>query len=73
VLILGLVVRQSGVRILALALCLLTTAKVFLIDIWQLSATIRTFAFLGLGVALLFISWLYRRHRDRLQDWITGE
>jgi uncharacterized membrane protein len=70
-LLVGIRVRSSTTRILALTLFLVTTGKVFLHDVWYLNRGIRTLAFTGLGVSLLLVSWLYRRHRDRIQAWIT--
>jgi hypothetical protein len=70
-LVAGIYWRSATVRILALALFGLTTGKVFLFDVWQLSTVIRTFAFVGLGASLLLVSFLYRRFRDRIRAWIT--
>jgi Predicted membrane protein (DUF2339)/Protein of unknown function (DUF3999) len=70
-LVAGIYFRTTTVRILALALFALTTAKVFLFDVWQLSTVIRTFAFVALGASLLLVSFLYRRYRDRIRAWIT--
>jgi uncharacterized membrane protein len=67
----GIYFRSASVRVLSLCLFVLTTAKVFLYDVWHLDATIRTFAFVGLGIALLAVSFLYRRYRDRIRDWIA--
>lgn len=70
-LVAGICVRAPLVRVLALSLFLVTTAKVFLLDVWQLSATIRWLAFGGLGVALLTVSFLYRRYRERIRAWMA--
>lgn len=70
-LIAGIYYRAATVRILALSLFALTTGKVFLFDVWQLSTVIRTFAFVALGASLLLVSFLYRRFRDRIRAWIT--
>jgi uncharacterized membrane protein len=70
-LIAGIYFRTTAVRILALVLFLLTTLKVFLYDVWHLSPEIRTFAFIALGVALLLVSFLYRRFHDRIRAWIA--
>lgn len=69
-LIAGIYYRTALVRILALALFLLTTGKVFLYDVWHLHTTIRTLAFICLGLSLLLVSFLYRRFRDRIRAWI---
>lgn len=73
VLIAGIALRSSGLRKLSLRFFVLTTGKVFLFDVWQLETAIRTFAFMALGVALLTVSWLYRRHRERIREWIKAE
>lgn len=70
-LIAGIFKRSQLVRVLALALFMLTTAKVFLYDVWILDKAIRTLAFVGLGVSLLLVSFLYRRFRDRIRAWIA--
>lgn len=66
----GLVKRSSPIRMLAIGLFALTTAKVFLYDVWYLDKTIRWAAFIGLGVTLFATSFLYRRFREQLKDWI---
>ena len=66
----GLFKRSSAIRMLAIGLFALTTAKVFLYDVWYLHKTIRWAAFIGLGFTLFATSFLYRRFRDRLKDWI---
>jgi hypothetical protein len=66
----GIVKRSADVRMCALGVFGLTTAKVFLYDVWYLDPKIRTVAFIGLGVALMATSFLYRRYRDRIKDWI---
>lgn len=66
----GIVQRSAEVRMCALGVFGLTTVKVFLYDVWYLDTKIRTVAFVGLGVALLLTSFLYRRYRERVKDWI---
>ena len=66
----GIYWRAATVRILALSLLMLTIGKVFLIDIWHLETVIRVFAFLSLGAALMLVSFLYRRFRDRIHKWV---
>ena len=66
----GLVKRSAPLRILALGVFALTTAKVFLYDVWYLDKPIRVAAFVGLGVALFVSSFLYQRFSNRLKDWI---
>jgi len=70
-LVAGIYYRAATVRVLALLLFLLTTGKVFLYDVWHLDKAIRTVAFVGLGISLLLVSYLYRRYRDRIRAWIA--
>jgi uncharacterized membrane protein len=57
--------RSSFLRWQALVLLAVTIAKVFLIDIGQLSQGLRIISFLGLGVLLLAVSFVYQR------DWLN--
>ncbi|MDB5387430.1 MAG: putative rane protein, partial [Planctomycetaceae bacterium] len=70
-LIAGIYARSGWLRILSLSLFVLTVVKVFLFDVWHLETVIRVFAFISLGVALLLVSFLYRRFRDRIRSWIA--
>lgn len=53
------------VRLAALGLLALTSLKVFTLDLSFLDMASRIFAFAGLGIALLFISWLYGRYGQK--------
>lgn len=56
--------KSAFLRWQALALLTLSIAKVFLVDIRQLSQGYRILSFLGLGVLLLAVSFVYQR------DWL---
>lgn len=56
--------KSAFLRWQALALLTLSIAKVFLVDIRQLSQGYRILSFLGLGVLLLAVSFAYQR------DWL---
>jgi uncharacterized membrane protein len=49
-------------RLAALGLLAVTVLKVFLFDLGFLSGPLRMFSLAGLGLALIFISWLYGRY-----------
>lgn len=66
----GIRFRCAPVRHLALGLLGLTVFKVFLFDLSFLGGTLRILSLAGLGVALIFISWLYARYRD--QQFVVG-
>lgn len=63
-LIAGIQRRYAPLRYLAIALLLLTVAKVFLVDLSELGGVYRIIGFMGLGVCLLLGAWLYQRFRD---------
>jgi len=71
-LVVGIYRRSHVVRWLALCLFLLATVKVYFSDLWYLALAIRVFAFMGLGVALLTTSYLYRRYQDRIREIIRA-
>lgn len=58
---LGIWFRQQGLRYASLAILGLTIAKVFLLDMAELSGLLRALSFLGLGLALLALGWIYQR------------
>lgn len=51
----------ADLRIVGLCLLVVVTLKVFLIDAAVLEGILRILSFLGLGIALIAISWAYRR------------
>ena len=67
----GIYWRSGWLRVFSLGLFVLTVVKVFLFDVWLLETAIRVFAFISLGVALLLVSFLYRRYRDRIRSWMA--
>ncbi len=60
-LVIGLVRRMQGLRMISLGFLLLTVAKVFLHDLANLTGLHRILSFLGLGVSLILVSLLYQR------------
>ncbi|MBL8851529.1 MAG: DUF2339 domain-containing protein [Planctomycetaceae bacterium] len=71
-LVAGIYYRSATVRVLALLLFALTAGKVFFYDVWQVTAAWKTVAFMSLGVALMLVSYFYRRHRDRIRAWVKA-
>ncbi|MDB5334697.1 MAG: hypothetical protein JWN70_316 [Planctomycetaceae bacterium] len=67
----GIYWKSGWVRAFSLGLLVITVGKVFLFDVWHLDTVIRVFAFISLGVALLLVSFLYRRYRERIRSWIV--
>jgi uncharacterized membrane protein len=60
-LVLGILRRGKALRYASLAVMLLSVVKVFLYDTSNLSDLYRVFSFLGLGVSLLALAWVYQR------------
>ena len=62
----GILRHYAPIRYLAIALLLLTVAKVFLVDLSELGGIYRIVGFMGLGVFLLVGAWLYQRFKDEI-------
>lgn len=60
-LIIGIGLRSQPVRLCSAAVVLLTVAKVFLFDMSGLTGVWRAFSFIGLGLVLVGIGYLYQR------------
>jgi len=58
---LGIRARIPALRLGALAVIAVTAAKVFLVDMGGLVGLWRVLSFLGLGLALIALGWVYRR------------
>lgn len=58
----GIARAYRPIRLAALGLLSLTVLKVFLFDLGFLDTPLRIASFGGLGLALIFISWLYSRY-----------
>ena len=61
VLVVGMGLRSQPVRLCAVAVVLITVAKVFLVDMAGLGGVWRSLSFIGLGLVLVGIWFLYRR------------
>jgi uncharacterized membrane protein len=60
-LLFGIWQRSQPARLASAAVTLLTVGKVFLIDMSDLSGVHRALSFIGLGLVLVGIGWLYQR------------
>jgi uncharacterized membrane protein len=61
----GFLKRTAFLRWQALILLAVTVAKVFLVDMSELGSGLRIVSFIGLGVLLLCVSYVYQR------DWLN--
>jgi uncharacterized membrane protein len=60
-LIAGVMLASQPVRLASAAVIALTVAKVFLVDMSDLTGVYRALSFIGLGLVLVGIGWLYQR------------
>jgi uncharacterized membrane protein len=60
-LVAGVGLRSQAVRFASAAVVILTVLKVFLIDMRDLTGIFQGLSFIGLGIVLLGIGWLYQR------------
>jgi uncharacterized membrane protein len=60
----GLWRRAQGLRIMAIAIFGITILKIFIYDLSFLETLYRIFSFVGLGVILLGVSYLYQRYKS---------
>ena len=58
---LGIRRMSSALRYASLALVMLTTAKLFVFDMSELTGLFRVASFLGLGLSLIGVGYLYQR------------
>ena len=68
--LLGFGIKEKYWRIFGLAILLLTLCKAFLIDLRQLSTLYYILCLIGLGLALLFVSYIYTKHKDKIKKLI---
>jgi len=58
---------ERAYRWFSLVLFLLCVGRIIAVDVWNLDALGRIVSFMGLGAALLAVSFLYARHREILR------
>jgi uncharacterized membrane protein len=56
--------RHRGIRIVSIVLFGFTILKIFIYDLSFLETLYRIFSFIGLGVILLVVSYLYQRYKE---------
>ena len=60
-LVAGVLLQSQPARLASAAVVTLTAAKVFLHDLAGVQGVYRAFSFIGLGLVLMGIGWLYQR------------
>jgi uncharacterized membrane protein len=64
----GLMRRVREIRLAALGLAGLAVGKIFLYDLSYLTTPYRIGSFIGLGIVLMLVSYLYQRYKDIILD-----
>lgn len=68
--LLGFGIKEKYWRMFGLAILLLTLGKAFLVDLRQLSTIYYILCLIGLGLALLFVSYIYTKNKDKFKKLI---
>jgi hypothetical protein len=66
----ALAVGERSFRLSGLVLLLFGVAKLLAVDVWGLPSVQRYLLLIGVGVALLLVSFLYSRFGDRLKEYL---
>ncbi len=66
----GIFVKEKQWRIYGLLVLLCALAKAFLVDLRHLSAIHYILSLISLGLALLFVSYIYTKHKDKIKKLI---
>jgi uncharacterized membrane protein len=65
--VIGIIRRMQVVRMASIVLFGITILKIFILDLSFLDTLYRIFSFIGLGLILLSVSFVYQRYKDVLQ------
>jgi uncharacterized membrane protein len=69
----GIMWRSALFRKIAIALFFVTIVKVFLFDLLSLDLGYLIVSFISLGVILITVSFVYRKHKDQITKFLTEE
>jgi hypothetical protein len=63
-------VGERSFRLAGLGVLMMCVAKVFLIDVWGLDPQSRYITLISLGGALVLVSFLYTRHKEKFKRYL---
>jgi len=66
----GLATNERNLRLAGVALLLFAVIRLVFFDVWQLEETARYLSLIGVGIALLGVSFLYSRYAERLKEYL---
>jgi uncharacterized membrane protein len=67
---LGILRKYRPIRLLAILLFGVTILKVFLLDLSDLEKVYRIISFIGLGIILLAVSFMYQKYRNQINEFV---
>ena len=70
VFLIALKMRERAFRWFSLALLLLCIGRLVTVDVWALNPLGRIVSFMGLGAALLVVSFLYAKNREKWRKYL---
>src|SRR5262249_51886641 len=65
----GIFKKYQPIRLLAILLFGVTILKVFLMDLSDLEKAYRIISFIGLGIILLAVSFMYQKYRSQINEF----
>ncbi len=71
--IIGFIAKNAPSRICGITLFFITIFKVFIFDLSSLESIYRIISFIGLGIILLAVSFLYTRFKDQIMVAVIGD
>ena len=68
--LLALAVGERSFRLTGLGLLMLCVAKILVKDLWRLQRSDQYLTFVALGAALVLVSFLYTRYRQKISQYL---
>lgn len=69
---LGMRRRYAPVRYIGMTVLAITVLKVFFYDLWELGGIYRVIGFLGFGILLVLVSYLYQKRKTTEPEMAQG-
>jgi len=66
----ALVAGERSFRLSGLGLLLVCVAKILFLDVWGLESQVRYITLIGLGGALVLVSYLYTRYKEKFRQYL---
>jgi uncharacterized membrane protein len=66
----GILRRYQPIRLMAILLFGITIVKVFLVDLSELERVYRIISFIGLGIILLIVSFMYQKYKQEINSLV---